>query len=485
MSSELSVLLFLIFGAVIGAVVTWFFMKTRFAGSLKFMESEKAQLHTQLQQQQQAITERDQLRLESGNLQAQLNSKLETQQDLNNRLDKLENQYIEVNKEKNNLEVLLAQQRTSSEKANEKHAEAQQEIEKLNEKFTKEFENLANKILDEKSTKFTDQNKKNIEQILHPLQEKILMFEKRVEDTHKDTIDRQSSLKQQILGLKELNQQMSKETTNLTKALKGDAKMRGNWGELILERVLEKSGLIKGSEYEVQQSFRTEDGKTLFPDVIINLPGDKKMIIDSKVSLNAYERYVNEEDEIAQDSHLKDHINALKKHVNDLSSKNYQNLYRIESPDFVLLFIPIEPAFAIALNNDSSLYNDAFQKNIIIVTPTTLLATLRTIDSMWKNEKQKKNSMNIANEAAKLYDQFVLLTDELLKLGKQLQTVEGTYTATMKKLTGKGNLIGKVERLKKLGVDASKDINRDLLKRTEANDPEFLENSNESSLLDI
>ncbi|GAK95285.1 DNA recombination protein RmuC [Nonlabens ulvanivorans] len=239
-------------------------MKTRFLGSLNLLESEKSQLHSQLQQQQSAILERDQLRLESGNLKAQLNSKIETQQDLNQRIDKLEKQYIEVNREKNNLDILLAEQRTSFEKANEKHAEAQQEIEKLNEKFTKEFENLANKILDEKSTKFTDQNKKNIEQILNPLQEKILMFEKRVEDTHKDTIERQSILKQQIIGLKELNEQMSKETTNLTKALKGDAKMRGNWGgELVLERVLEKSGLEKGSEYEVQQSFKTEEGKTV------------------------------------------------------------------------------------------------------------------------------------------------------------------------------------------------------------------------------
>ncbi|KEZ94676.1 DNA recombination protein RmuC [Nonlabens ulvanivorans] len=484
MSSELSVLLFVLLGVILGAVVTWLFMKTRFSGSLNLLESEKSQLSSQLQHQKEALIERDQLRLESSNLKAQIASKLETQQDLNQRLDKLEKQYIEVNREKNNLEILLAEQRTSFEKANEKHAEAQQEIEKLNEKFTKEFENLANKILDEKSSKFTDQNKKNIEQILNPLQEKILMFEKRVEDTHKDTIERQSILKQQIIGLKELNEQMSKETTNLTKALKGDAKMRGNWGELVLERVLEKSGLEKGSEYEVQQSFKTEEGKTVFPDVVINLPGGKKMIIDSKVSLNAYERFVNEENEEIQDRHLKEHVNALKKHVNDLSGKNYHELYQIESPDFVLLFVPIEPAFAMALNADSNLYSEAFDKNIVIVTPTTLLATLRTIDTMWQNEKQQKNALDIANAAGGLYDKFVLLTEDLIKVGSQLDTVKKSYSSSMNKLTeGSGNLIGRVERLKKLGAKANKSLNEKLLNRAIDNDPDFLEGSDEEPRL--
>ncbi|MGJ8685550.1 MAG: DNA recombination protein RmuC [Nonlabens sp.] len=486
MSSELSVLLFVLLGIVIGAVVAWFFMKSKAASTVKYLESEKSQLQSQLELQQQAVTERDQLRLESSSLKAQLESKLETQHDLNYRLDKLEKQYIEVNREKNNLDILLAEQRTAYAKAEEKHSEAQQEIEKLNEKFTKEFENLANKILDEKSTKFTDQNKKNIEQILNPLQEKILMFEKRVEDTHKDTIERQSILKQQIIGLKELNEQMSKETTNLTKALKGDAKMRGNWGELVLERVLEKSGLEKGSEYEVQQSFKTEDGKTVFPDVVINLPGGKKMIIDSKVSLNAYERYVNEEDEVLQDRHLKEHVNALKKHVSDLSGKNYHELYQIESPDFVLLFVPIEPAFAMALNADSNLYSEAFNKNIVIVTPTTLLATLRTIDTMWQNEKQQRNALDIATAAGGLYDKFVLLTEDLIKVGSQLDTVKKSYSSSMNKLTeGSGNLIGRVERLKKLGAKANKNLNEKLLNRAIENDPDFLDGSDEEKRLDL
>ncbi len=420
--------------------------------------------------------ERDQLRLEREQLATQLHSKNENLINIETRLEKREQDLHELRIEKDHLAILLAEKRTAFAKAEEKHTEAQGEIEKLNEKFTKEFENLANRILDEKSTKFTDQNKKNIEQILSPLQEKIMLFEKRVEDTHKDTIDRQSALRQQIIGLKELNEQMSKETSNLTKALKGDSKMRGNWGELVLERVLEKSGLSKDSEYTVQQSFKNEDGKTLFPDVVINLPGDKKMVIDSKVSLNAYERYVNEEDEDLQKVHLKDHVAALKKHVNDLSAKNYHDLYGMESPDFVLLFVPIEPAFAMALNHDGGLYSEAFDKNIVIVTPTTLLATLRTIDSMWKTEKQQRNALDIANAAGALYDKFVGLSEDLIKVGSQIDTVKKSYSSSMNKLTeGSGNLIGRVERLKRLGAKANKSLNEKLVQRAVENDTDGIE----------
>ncbi|WP_405377723.1 DNA recombination protein RmuC [Nonlabens sp. Asnod3-A02] len=485
MSQEFNWLLFLIIGVVIGAVVAWFFAKTRFAGTLNVLESEKGQLNSQLSQLQPAIQERDRLKHENSQYSAQLAQKLESQKELSSRLEKLDKEYREVAIEKENLNVLLAEQRTAFAKAEEKHTEAQGEIEKLNEKFTKEFENLANKILDEKSTKFTDQNKKNIEQILSPLQEKIQSFEKRVEDTHKDTIDRQSSLRQQILGLKELNQQMSKETSNLTKALKGDAKMRGNWGELVLERVLEKSGLEKGSEYEVQQTIKTEDGRTLFPDVVVNLPGGKKMVIDSKVSLNAYERFINEEDEDLQQRYLKEHVASLKKHVADLSGKSYHD-YHIDSPDFVLLFVPIEPAFAMALNYDGNLYSEAFDKNIVIVTPTTLLATLRTIDTMWQNEKQQKNALDIATAAGALYDKFVGLTEDLIKVGSQLDTVKKSYSASMNKLTeGSGNLVGRIERLKRLGAKANKSLNEKLVNRAIESDPDFLEASDEEQRLNL
>lgn len=479
MSQELNWLLLLIVGVVIGAVVAWFFAKTRFSGTINLLESEKRQLDSQLSKLQPALEERDQLRHQNSQYSAQLEQKLENLQELSGRLQKLDKEYREVAIEKENLNVLLAEQRTAFAKAEEKHTEAQGEIEKLNEKFTKEFENLANKILDEKSTKFTDQNKKNIEQILSPLQEKIISFEKRVEDTHKDTIDRQSALKQQILGLKELNQQMSKETSNLTKALKGDSKMRGNWGELVLERVLEKSGLEKGSEYEVQQTIKTEDGRTLFPDVVIHLPGGKKMVIDSKVSLNAYERFINEEDEEMQQRYLKEHVASLKKHVTDLSEKSYHD-YHIESPDFVLLFVPIEPAFAMALNYDGNLYSEAFDKNIVIVTPTTLLATLRTIDTMWQNEKQQKNALDIATAAGALYDKFVGLSEDLIKVGTQMDTVQKTYKSSMNKLTeGSGNLVGRIERLKRLGAKTNKSLNEKLVNRAIESDPDVLEASDE------
>lgn len=479
MSQELNWLLLLIVGVVIGAVVAWFFAKTRFSGTINLLESEKRQLDSQLSKLQPALEERDRLLHENIQYSAQLEQKLENLQELSGRLQKLDKEYREIAIEKENLNVLLAEQRTAFVKAEEKHTEAQGEIEKLNEKFTKEFENLANKILDEKSTKFTDQNKKNIEQILSPLQEKIISFEKRVEDTHKDTIDRQSALKQQILGLKELNQQMSKETSNLTKALKGDSKMRGNWGELVLERVLEKSGLQKGSEYEVQQTIKTEDGRTLFPDVVIHLPGGKKMVIDSKVSLNAYERFINEEDEEMQQRYLKEHVASLKKHVTDLSEKSYHD-YHIESPDFVLLFVPIEPAFAMALNYDGNLYSEAFDKNIVIVTPTTLLATLRTIDTMWQNEKQQKNALDIATAAGALYDKFVGLSEDLIKIGVQMDTVQKTYKSSMNKLTeGSGNLVGRIERLKRLGAKTNKSLNEKLVNRAIESDPDVLEASDE------
>jgi DNA recombination protein RmuC len=334
-----------------------------------------------------------------------------------------------------------------------------EEVNQLQEKFSKEFENLANKILDEKANKFTELNKENIKGILNPLQEKIQHFEKKVEDTHKESIGQHASLKEQILGLKDLNLQMSKEAINLTKALKGDSKLQGNWGELVLERVLEKSGLEKDREYFVQQSFLTEDGSRVLPDVVINLPDNKKMIVDSKVSLTHYERFVNEEDETLQQQYLKEHVNSIKRHVEQLGDKNYHDLYKIESPDFVLLFIPIEPAFAVALNEDNTLYNKAFEKNIVIVTPATLLATLRTIDTMWNNEKQQKNAIEIARQAGALYDKFHGLMSDLTGVGKDMDRAKSNYSAAMNKLfEGKGNLITSVEKIKKLGAKAKKSL---------------------------
>ncbi|HMI07371.1 MAG TPA: DNA recombination protein RmuC, partial [Flavobacterium sp.] len=357
----------------------------------------------------------------------------------------------------------------------ERNLEQKQEVEKLQEKFTKEFENLANKILEEKSNKFTEQNKENMKTILAPLQDKIQLFEKKVEDTHKESIDYHAALRQQILGLREMNEQMSKETINLTKALKGDSKMQGNWGELVLERVLEKSGLEKGREYEMQQSFTNEFGQRVFPDVVINLPDGKKMIVDSKVSLTSYEKYINEEDDLQRIVFLKEHVNSIRRHVEQLGEKNYHDLYQIESPDFVLLFIPIEPAFAIALNEDTALYNKAFEKNIVIVTPSTLLATLRTIDSMWANQKQQENAFEIARQAGALYDKFEGFVADLIRLGKKIDESKTEYQGAMNKLVeGKGNLITSVEKLKKMGAKAKKTMPENILKRAETDDSELL-----------
>ncbi len=387
-----------------------------------------------------------------------------------------------LQKEKESLAIHLAKKENDFDNLLERNKEQKQEVEQLQEKFTKEFENLANKILEEKTVKFTEQNKENLKNILSPLQDKIQLFEKKVEDTHKESIDYHAALRQQILGLREMNEQMSKETINLTKALKGDSKMQGNWGELVLERVLEKSGLEKEREYFVQQSHVTEDGNRVFPDVIINLPDGKKMIIDSKVTLTAYERYINEEDSDIKNQHLKEHIVSINRHVEQLGSKNYHDLYHMESPDFVLLFIPIESAFAVALNEDTSLYNKAFEKNIVIVTPSTLLATLRTIDSMWTNQKQQENAIEIARQAGALYDKFEGFVSDLIKIGKKMDEAKIEYGNAMNKLVdGKGNLITSVEKLKKMGAKAKKALPEAVLKRANETDEISLlsENNND------
>ena len=389
--------------------------------------------------------------------------------------DTIENNFIELQKdikanqlEKEHLLKANTAQESDIKNLQLKLDEHKEEVENLQKKFTNDFEVLANKILEEKSTKFTNQNRENIKNILEPLEKKIQTFEKKVSDSDEKRAGFQSALKTQLDSLKELNAQMSKDTINLTKALKGDSKMQGNWGELVLERVLEKSGLEKDREYFVQQSFTTEEGKRVLPDVVIHLPDKKKMIVDSKVSLVAYERFTNEEDENLKVQHLKEHVNSLKRHIVQLSDKKYEDLYQIESPDFVLLFIPIEPAFAVALNSDNHLYNKAFEKNIVIVTPSTLLATLRTIDSMWNNEKQQRNAIEIARQAGALYDKFQGLLTDLVGIGKRIDDSKKEYSNAMNKLVdGRGNLITSVEKLKKMGAKAKKSMPENIIKRAQ------------------
>ncbi|MCB0472960.1 MAG: DNA recombination protein RmuC [Flavobacteriaceae bacterium] len=381
-------------------------------------------------------------------------------------INDLQTEQRKLQLEKEDIVRINIQQDAAIKTLNEKLTAQKEELESIQQKFTKEFENLANKILEEKSNKFTEQNKENLKNILNPLQEKIKLFEDKVEKTHKESIDYHAALRQQIIGLKELNEQMSKEAVNLTRALKGDSKTQGNWGELVLERVLEKSGLEKDREYFIQESHTNEDGKRVMPDVVIHLPDNKKMIIDSKVSLTDYEKYMNSDTDTEKQQHLKDHINSLNRHVVQLSEKKYEDIYQIESPDFVLLFVPIEPAFAIAINSDNQLYNKAFERNIVIVTPSTLLATLRTIDTMWQNEKQQQNAFEIARQAGALYDKFEGFVTDLTRVGKKMDEAKAEYKGAMNKLVeGKGNLITSVERIKKLGAKAKKSLPNNIIER--------------------
>ncbi|NRR92219.1 DNA recombination protein RmuC [Winogradskyella undariae] len=383
---------------------------------------------------------------------------------------KIESEREEIRREKDFLNAELSRRNTEFENLKQQNQKRDEEFVTQQEQLRKDFELMASKILEEKSEKFTLQNKENIKSILNPLEEKIKTFEKKVDDTQKESISMHSALKEQLLGLKDLNQQMTKEATNLTRALKGDSKTQGNWGELVLERVLEKSGLEKDREYFVQQNFQREDGSRVLPDVVLHLPDSKKMIIDSKVSLTAYEQFVNAEDE-ERPLFLKAHVNSIKKHVDQLSAKNYQDLYDIESPDFVLMFIPIEPAFAVAINEDNSLYNKAFEQNIVIVTPSTLLATLRTVDSMWNNEKQQQNAIEIAKQAGALYDKFEGLVIDLTSVGKKIDAAKSDYSSAMNKLVdGKGNLITRVEKIKKMGAKAKKALPESIIKRASEDD---------------
>ena len=448
-------ILYPILAFIFGAVLAYFIVKS---------SSISRKIYDELQQNfSQKEAEFNKILAEISAENKSQNQKIAEQQELN--LKQI-TEIKELQNDKNQLIGLKSQLSAQNENLQKLLDSQKEEITKMQEVAKTEFQNLANKILEEKTLKFTEQNQQNLKNILNPLQEKITDFEKKVENTHKESIDYHAALRQQIIGLKDLNVQMSKETVNLTKALKGDSKIQGNWGELVLERVLEKSGLEKGREYEIQKSFVTEEGNRVQPDVVINLPDGKKMIVDSKVSLTAYEKYINEDEEEQKSAFLKEHVNSLKRHVEQLGNKNYQHLYEMESPDFVLLFIPIEPAFAIALNEDTQLYNKAFEKNIVIVTPSTLLATLRTIDSMWTNQKQQDNAIEIARQAGALYDKFEGFVTDLVKIGKKMDEAKSEYEGAMNKLVdGKGNLITSVQKLKIMGAKAKKSLPDPILNR--------------------
>ncbi len=346
----------------------------------------------------------------------------------------------------------------------DKFVEQKAEIEQLQEKFRIEFKNLANEILEEKTQKFTEQNKIRLEEILKPLGEKIRDFEKKVEETYDKESKQRFSLEKEIKQLAELNRQISQEASNLTNALKGQSKTQGDWGEIILESILEKSGLTRDREYLVQQSFTNEHGKRLQPDVVITYPGERNVVIDSKVSLTAYERLTSAETMEDQEIALRDHLLSIKNHINELNAKNYQDLYQLNNLDFVMMFMPIEPAYLVAMQKDPGLWNYAYERRVLLISPTNLIAALRMISNLWRVENQNKNAMEIARQSGDMLDKLAGFVDDILDIGNKLDSTRRSYDAAINKLsTGKGNLIRRAEKIKKLGAKSSKELPRQLL----------------------
>lgn len=440
-------IVFLVIGIALGFVLGWFIKKSN---------------QTNAVTDEAAKFENDALKQKMAAQQAE-NELLKLQQkDLDAKLDALQQALTQA-------KSALAATQANEQNLLNKLSEQKQELVQLKEQMAKEFENLANRIFEEKSEKFTNQNKVNLDQVLSPLKERIKDFEDKVQKHYDEENREKASLKEQITMLHGLNQQMSKEAQNLTRALKGDTKAQGNWGEFILESILEKSGLVKDREYTMQTSFTTEDGKRFQPDVVVNLPEGKSLIIDSKVSLVAYDKFTAADDDTIKNLAVKEHLTSLRQHIKGLSDKNYQQLYDLKTLDFVLLFIPVEPAFALAVQHDNQLFNDAFDKNIVIVSPSTLLATLRTVASIWRQENQNRNAIEIARKAGDLYDKFSGFIDDMIDLGKKMDQSKNAYVDAMKKLVeGRGNLVNRVEDLKKMGAKASKSIPQALIDR--AND---------------
>ena len=359
---------------------------------------------------------------------------------------------IELNKE-------LAGLKADWKNLQDKLTEQKNEIQQLQQKFSIEFKNLANEILEEKTKKFTEQNKVNLDELLKPLGEKIKDFEKKVNEVYINEAKERFSLKDEVKRLAELNQQISKEANNLTRALKGETKTQGNWGEMILESILEKSGLAKDREYVIQASFTDADGKRQQPDAIVKYPGERTVVIDSKVSLVAYERFASAETEEERTASASEHLTSVKKHIQELAQKNYQQIYNIQSLDFVMMFMPVEPAYFLAIQSDSNLWSYAYDRRILLMSPTNLIAALKMVESMWRQENQNRNALEIARQSGELYDKFAGFLEDFQDLGKRIDATLRSYDDSMKKLyTGKGNLIRRAQAIRELGAKTSKNI---------------------------
>ncbi|WP_303285222.1 DNA recombination protein RmuC [Marinobacter sp. SS8-8] len=380
--------------------------------------------------------------------------------------------------------VALREQEVTLDKERRSTTEKLELLERNRDALKQEFENLANKIFEQKSERFSQQTRTSLDTLLNPFRDQLQDFRKRVEDVYTtETRDRQA-LRSEIKSLQDLNRQITEEASNLTRALKGDKKIQGNWGELILERVLEKSGLRKGVEYDTQGSYRDSDNQLYRPDVIVHLPDSRNLIIDSKVSLVAYQQWVTEdEDSEVKEQALKQHVEAVRNHIRTLSEKDYSQLHGLHSPDFVLLFMPIEPAFVAAFQQDENLFAEAFERKIIVVTPTTLLATLRTIENIWRYERQSQNARRIAERAGAVYDKLRVFVEAMERLGSQLHTAQGTYDSAMNNLTrGRGNLISQANRFVELGVRVKKELPKAIMDQAEVDGGEESEIADDNDL---
>ncbi len=441
-------------GLIVGIGIAFAYFKSKYTAEIAKLALTVDNLQSDLKELQQL---KQQLETEKTNLQEQISLK-------DAHITRLESQMKFT--EENHLKEIKRWQ--------EKWEETQKQFEENKKQLTESFQNLANKILEETGKKFSEQNQEKINQIIEPFKEKLEQFKEKVTLTEKESHARHRVLLEQIKQLEQLNKQITEEARNLANALKGDTQAQGTWGEFILASILEKSGLEKGREYIMQESFQTDSENRLRvrPDVIVYLPDNKAVIIDSKVSLTAYEQYINTENKAERERHLKMHLQSLKTHIAELSKKDYERIKELNgrTPDFVLMFIPVEPAFSVAMREMPGLYDEALRKNIVLVTPTTLLAVLKMIDNIWKTEQQKENIREILRQATALYEKFVGFTDDLIDLGKKLDSAKNTYTNSMKKLTsGKDNLVSKVERMKKLGLNPKKHINPGLISRAEEN----------------
>lgn len=434
-----------ILGLCIGFVAAWFFLKKKRHDDNSTNNSEAI------------LIENISLKKDVEHLNSRIEKSLEEFEKQRNREQALTNEKVELN-------VKLSETKTQYANLQERLESQTKELENLQERFTKEFKLIANSVLKQNSEEFSKAHHKELKEILSPLKEKINSFESSVEKKYVDETKERSALKQEIRQLMELNNTLNNQAQNLTNALKGDNKKQGNWGEMVLERILESSGLIKGEEYETQFSDTNVDNKRIQPDVLIKLPDNKHIIVDSKVSLVSYERFTNSEDETEREMELKNHTLSVKNHVKLLSEKNYQTGIGVNSPDFVLLFIPIESSFSAAIQGDEGLYNYAWDRKVVIVSPTTLLATLRTIASVWKHERQTKNAIEIADKAGRLYDKFKSFIDDMQKIDRGLNATRSAYDDAFNKLkSGTGNLIRRAETIKELGAKTSKSLPQELI----------------------